>query len=163
HQSRETTLADRRVDRFSGVGEQDSRAVGAKHLTQLRPFDTGNQENAGLLNLNNVSHLFTQFGRHRHRQNYFVLVVADLVVRRVQIQVNLRLPLLLKNQWRVRRFKREVLHIDTLKGKLGLVLVFVACGLLILSHDQSRSEEHTSELQSRENIVCRLLLVKKKI
>src|SRR5690606_41267626 len=25
-----------------------------------------------------------------------------------------------------------------------------------------RSEEHTSELQSRENIVCRLLLVKKK-
>src|SRR5690606_41253299 len=26
----------------------------------------------------------------------------------------------------------------------------------------SRSEEHTSELQSRENIVCRLLLVKKK-
>src|SRR5690606_40829241 len=26
----------------------------------------------------------------------------------------------------------------------------------------SRSEEHTSELQSRENLVCRLLLVKKK-
>src|SRR5690606_39901387 len=27
---------------------------------------------------------------------------------------------------------------------------------------QSRSEEHTSELQSRENLVCRLLLEKKK-
>src|SRR5690606_41027363 len=27
---------------------------------------------------------------------------------------------------------------------------------------RSRSEEHTSELQSRENIVCRLLLEKKK-
>src|SRR5690606_41579334 len=26
-----------------------------------------------------------------------------------------------------------------------------------------RSEEHTSELQSRENLVCRLLLVKKKV
>ena len=26
----------------------------------------------------------------------------------------------------------------------------------------SRSEEHTSELQSRENLVCRLLLEKKK-
>src|SRR5690606_40199813 len=26
---------------------------------------------------------------------------------------------------------------------------------------QSRSEEHTSELQSRENLVCRLLLAKK--
>src|SRR5690606_40292529 len=28
--------------------------------------------------------------------------------------------------------------------------------------DGSRSEEHTSELQSRENLVCRLLLEKKK-
>src|SRR5690606_41992882 len=28
--------------------------------------------------------------------------------------------------------------------------------------DFSRSEEHTSELQSRENIVCRLMLEKKK-
>src|SRR5690606_39879449 len=28
--------------------------------------------------------------------------------------------------------------------------------------DQRRSEEHTSELQSRENLVCRLLLEKKK-
>src|SRR5690606_39439583 len=28
--------------------------------------------------------------------------------------------------------------------------------------DNSRSEEHTSELQSRENLVCRLLLDKKK-
>src|SRR5690606_485599 len=28
---------------------------------------------------------------------------------------------------------------------------------------QDRSEEHTSELQSRENLVCRLLLEKKKI
>src|SRR5690606_41589013 len=27
----------------------------------------------------------------------------------------------------------------------------------------SRSEEHTSELQSRENLVCRLLLEKKKV
>src|SRR5690606_29878801 len=29
-------------------------------------------------------------------------------------------------------------------------------------YDQFRSEEHTSELQSRENLVCRLLLEKKK-
>src|SRR5690606_13675176 len=28
-------------------------------------------------------------------------------------------------------------------------------------HDDGRSEEHTSELQSRENLVCRLLLEKK--
>src|SRR5690606_39346449 len=30
-------------------------------------------------------------------------------------------------------------------------------------HHLDRSEEHTSELQSRENLVCRLLLEKKKI
>src|SRR5690606_40772378 len=29
-------------------------------------------------------------------------------------------------------------------------------------HRAARSEEHTSELQSRENLVCRLLLEKKK-
>src|SRR5690606_39470904 len=29
-------------------------------------------------------------------------------------------------------------------------------------YDKDRSEEHTSELQSRENLVCRLLLEKKK-
>src|SRR5690606_40370156 len=31
-----------------------------------------------------------------------------------------------------------------------------------LTFTESRSEEHTSELQSRENLVCRLLLEKKK-
>src|SRR5690606_40358739 len=31
-----------------------------------------------------------------------------------------------------------------------------------LPPSQARSEEHTSELQSRENLVCRLLLEKKK-
>src|SRR5690606_41472112 len=30
------------------------------------------------------------------------------------------------------------------------------------AHARQRSEEHTSELQSRENLVCRLLLEKKK-
>src|SRR6266511_3140025 len=32
----------------------------------------------------------------------------------------------------------------------------------LLASDKARSEEHTSELQSRENLVCRLLLEKKK-
>src|SRR3712207_7545721 len=31
------------------------------------------------------------------------------------------------------------------------------------SHDEARSEEHTSELQSRQYLVCRLLLEKKKL
>src|SRR2546422_8256144 len=33
----------------------------------------------------------------------------------------------------------------------------------LISLDRSRSEEHTSELQSRLHLVCRLLLEKKKI
>src|SRR5690606_42026801 len=37
-----------------------------------------------------------------------------------------------------------------------------AGGHLHQSGDDARSEEHTSELQSRENLVCRLLLEKKK-
>src|SRR5690606_1349720 len=36
------------------------------------------------------------------------------------------------------------------------------CGQLLQVFTLSRSEEHTSELQSRENLVCRLLLEKKK-
>src|SRR5690606_41581324 len=32
----------------------------------------------------------------------------------------------------------------------------------VIAHGIDRSEEHTSELQSRENLVCRLLLEKKK-
>src|SRR5690606_39535294 len=38
----------------------------------------------------------------------------------------------------------------------------IQLGLDYQHHDGDRSEEHTSELQSRENLVCRLLLEKKK-
>src|SRR5207302_2569724 len=46
-------------------------------------------------------------------------------------------------------------------GMLGS-LVGLGGGVLIVPLSQARSEEHTSELQSRENLVCRLLLEKKK-
>src|SRR6266511_4716467 len=36
------------------------------------------------------------------------------------------------------------------------------CPASVLGSDPKRSEEHTSELQSGENLVCRLLLEKKK-
>src|SRR5207302_3328934 len=39
---------------------------------------------------------------------------------------------------------------------------FSPCSLLKGARRKLRSEEHTSELQSRENLVCRLLLEKKK-
>src|SRR5207302_10668890 len=42
--------------------------------------------------------------------------------------------------------------------------IFPATGQVVKADTQigARSEEHTSELQSRENLVCRLLLEKKK-
>src|SRR5690606_27001109 len=49
--------------------------------------------------------------------------------------------------------------------RLGNKVIFVALAILVLSViglTRLRSEEHTSELQSRENLVCRLLLEKKK-
>src|SRR2546430_6087711 len=36
------------------------------------------------------------------------------------------------------------------------------CGRFLLARWKARSEEHTSELQSQSNLVCRLLLEKKK-
>src|SRR5436309_4218677 len=41
-------------------------------------------------------------------------------------------------------------------------LVCELAGKSVIGRGSFRSEEHTSELQSRENLVCRLLLEKKK-
>src|SRR5690606_41474583 len=49
-------------------------------------------------------------------------------------------------------------HLET-----AVVRRTVLAGHLVAYAVAVRSEEHTSELQSRENLVCRLLLEKKKI
>src|SRR5690606_41888295 len=49
-------------------------------------------------------------------------------------------------------------------GHIGIVAAFVRVdgdNHYIVASRNFRSEEHTSELQSRENLVCRLLLEKK--
>src|SRR2546430_12515865 len=46
------------------------------------------------------------------------------------------------------------------RGARGVELT--AAGRAFLDHARLRSEEHTSELQSQSNLVCRLLLEKKK-
>src|SRR5690606_39883628 len=56
-----------------------------------------------------------------------------------------------------RAFADEVFNDDN-----GIYHSVMVQGVLGLS-ERPRSEEHTSELQSRENLVCRLLLEKKKI
>src|SRR5438477_8706619 len=58
------------------------------------------------------------------------------------------------------------LDVDTLRALEEALLNFGGCAVII-SHDRwfldrIRSEEHTSELQSHVNLVCRLLLEKKK-
>src|SRR5436309_11599831 len=50
-------------------------------------------------------------------------------------------------------------RVDLTRQEMRASLRDVAIALFLLI----RSEEHTSELQSRENLVCRLLLEKKKL
>src|SRR3712207_8336169 len=64
--------------------------------------------------------------------------------------------------------RRLLLRVSRLIWKLG-ALALCTAGLLVLLlapiatvSIQVRSEEHTSELQSRQYLVCRLLLEKKK-
>src|SRR5690606_42046116 len=66
--------------------------------------------------------------------------------------------------------RNEVLRIDTAEGRFvwrrrlpPVDRPGAAAGTELAAHRlaAARSEEHTSELQSRENLVCRLLLEKK--
>src|SRR5690242_20825334 len=61
------------------------------------------------------------------------------------------------------------LYVPSLLAALGMgtFFLFAAIGVIMLGflwHEvpETRSEEHTSELQSHVNLVCRLLLEKKK-
>src|SRR5690606_39909078 len=67
------------------------------------------------------------------------------------------------------KFSRQDLRTSSLRKMLcALQFVLLLTGAaslgqtLSFSASGARSEEHTSELQSRENLVCRLLLEKKK-
>src|SRR5690606_41378376 len=52
--------------------------------------------------------------------------------------------------------------VDVLLVPVTTALYRLAPPSFLAAYTFSRSEEHTSELQSRENLVCRLLLEKKK-
>src|SRR5690349_23970102 len=57
--------------------------------------------------------------------------------------------------------RRVLLDVEVARRDVGLGLVIVVIGDEVLDR-VLRSEEHTSELQSRRDLVCRLLLEKKK-
>src|SRR5687768_17915127 len=60
------------------------------------------------------------------------------------------------------RFVREILTATGLQRDNGATTFFVTHQSVDEVTDRVRSEEHTSELQSRLHLVCRLLLEKKK-
>src|SRR3712207_6878086 len=54
--------------------------------------------------------------------------------------------------------------LDSTTDRVGEAVMLAAIALVFARDgDEVRSEEHTSELQSRQYLVCRLLLEKKKI
>src|SRR2546430_11427443 len=61
---------------------------------------------------------------------------------------------------RILRYSRETMRLRT--GLLVLALTSAAAPRSARCCTPRRSEEHTSELQSQSNLVCRLLLEKKK-
>src|SRR2546421_6991477 len=63
--------------------------------------------------------------------------------------------------WARELLERSPLALRMLKGALNAV-TDGAAGMQQFAGDATRSEEHTSELQSRSDLVCRLLLEKKK-
>src|SRR5690606_12360082 len=54
------------------------------------------------------------------------------------------------------------LHVQKMKDRQTLESILQVAMATFEREERIRSEEHTSELQSRENLVCRLLLEKKK-
>src|SRR5256885_16388522 len=61
------------------------------------------------------------------------------------------------------RSHRDDYRIDALQGGVRLLPIMALHPRLGRREQQGRSEEHTSELQSPCNLVCRLLLEKKNI
>src|SRR5690606_18458314 len=67
-----------------------------------------------------------------------------------------------KSQQALRHFCLQWMAASRRGNRLGLVFSLSSAAIEPVEVGLSRSEEHTSELQSREKLVCRLLLAKKK-
>src|SRR5687768_18347518 len=75
---------------------------------------------------------------------------------------------LFRSRLTLRNLETVLEHPDDLQARAGMQLGAAYAGMAIelsmlgAAHSAARSEEHTSELQSRLHLVCRLLLEKKK-
>src|SRR2546430_13714510 len=59
-------------------------------------------------------------------------------------------------------FRSSFTDVDVFHSPHNTMPRGLPCASVVTVHDVMRSEEHTSELQSQSNLVCRLLLEKKK-
>src|SRR5205807_10395811 len=59
-------------------------------------------------------------------------------------------------------FEFDGVQLDSIGIHGQIAAILTVDGYLVMYHHDARSEEHTSELQSPCNLVCRLLLEKKK-
>src|SRR2546426_9890406 len=84
---------------------------------------------------------------------------AGMMLGLLLARSGIRVKVLEKHSDFFRDFRGDTIHPSTLEilDELGMLDEF-----LKLPHQEVRSEEHTSELQSPCNLVCRLLLEKKK-
>src|SRR5690606_40377378 len=94
---------------------------------------------------------------------------AHELARKMEGDYAARLALALRQAWREARQPKELPSEVTFKFDTGKQVETIRLKLNRWTkygkdriYVNERSEEHTSELQSRENLVCRLLLEKKK-
>src|SRR5690606_42123591 len=103
--------------------------------------------------INNYHAYVLVFTLNSHHPSHFFFIAtapADIYT----LSLHDALPILALNDT-----AREGLLLYAAAYSLATIGVF---GVLAKIAEDPRSEEHTSELQSRENLVCRLLLEKKK-
>src|SRR5207302_6802306 len=158
-------LIERSQIRLDDLKDQDNRIPLANYLALLKA-------SIELCNEPALSLLFGEAVRLQEISLVGLIGVAFDNVESVRRQVNRYAPLTLDAddggtadaiEW-VRengdvwmKFTSEIYKANPLLTESGFARN--VCGTRAL---QARSEEHTSELQSRENLVCRLLLEKKK-
>src|SRR2546430_9915595 len=109
---------------------------------------------AGLQHPNVVS----VYDRGEHDGTYYI-AMENLPGRTLRELLRQEAPL---SQERAINFGIQILNAAGFAHKRGVVHRDFKPHNVIVAVDDSRSEEHTSELQSQSNLVCRLLLEKKK-
>src|SRR5690606_40084747 len=110
-------------------------------------------QNPGLLpQALNLYALLQHIGRERHGPGNLVIFGISFVAKirlgnrrnRVQLAQGACIEAFIKYQ------RRNIVRLQ--------IVVLAIAKYTIITKEKARSEEHTSELQSRENLVCRLLL-----